>query len=46
VPPQVALATQIQFMNASTRLNLNASWDFNDREASLNALRDALVNAL
>jgi len=33
-------------MQATTLLNLNTKWKFNNRDASLNTLRDALINAL
>jgi hypothetical protein len=32
-------------MQASARLNLSTTWNFDDPDGSLNALRDALVNA-
>jgi len=44
--PSVTLATRIQFMKATTRLNLSSTWNFSNRDASLNALRDALIGAL
>jgi hypothetical protein len=42
----VTLAARIRFMQAATRLNLSSTWNFNNRDASLNTLRDALINAL
>jgi hypothetical protein len=43
--PSVTLATRIRFMQAATRLNLSSTWNFTNRDASLNALRDALIAA-
>lgn len=44
--PVVTMATRVRFMQAATRLNLSATWNFDNRDASLNVLRDALINAL
>jgi hypothetical protein len=44
--PSVTLTTTNRFMQASTRLILNTTWNFNNQDASLNTLRDALINAL
>jgi hypothetical protein len=44
--PVVTLATRVRFMQAATRLNLSTTWDFNDQDASLNTMRDALIGAL
>ncbi|MCC5806445.1 MAG: hypothetical protein JJU00_08980 [Opitutales bacterium] len=44
--PQVDLSVRTQFMQSSTRINVNAEWNFENRDTSLNALRDALANAL
>jgi hypothetical protein len=44
--PVVTLATRVRFMQAATRLNLTSTWDFNNQDGSLNALRDSLVNVL
>jgi len=44
--PVVTLATRVRFMQAATRLNLSTTWNFDNQDASLNSLRDALINAL
>jgi hypothetical protein len=44
--PVVNLSTRVRFMQAATRLNLSSTWNFNNQDASLDAMRDALVNAL
>jgi hypothetical protein len=44
--PTVTLATRIRLMQAATRLNLTSTWNFDNRDASLNTLRDALINSL
>ena len=42
--PTVALSTSIEFMRAATYLT--TSWNFTNQDASLNTLRDALINTL
>lgn len=44
--PVVTLTARVQFMQAASRLNLSTTWDFNDRDTGIDALREALVNAL
>ena len=38
--------SRMRFMQANTRLNLSTAWNFDNREASLNTLRDALISPL
>ncbi len=44
--PAVTLATRLQFMREAAPMNLSTHWDFRDRAASLDTLRDAVLEAL
>ena len=44
--PGVAFTIARELPNPPTRLNLSTTWNFNNQDASLNTLRDELINAL
>jgi hypothetical protein len=36
----------MKFMQATTRANLSSTWNFNEQDVSIDAMRDALIDAL